>query len=142
MIGALSLFILERNWLRVGTLAVGSTVYEIAQHKEVAYYVVGQMQPVEGLKPGVAKTEFGIMVFLRGDRLSVEDSEHGGEVSGALNGWLAMQRRAAQINVLEDQMTSLSDEELAAKTVEFRRRFARQSEHGSSDATAKASNQR
>jgi hypothetical protein len=100
------------------------------------------MQPVEGLKPGVAKREFGIMVFLRGDRLSVEESEHGAEVSGALNDWLAMQRRVVKINVLEDQMKNLSDEELAAKTVELRQRLARQSELGSPDASAKASNQR
>lgn len=68
LIGAVSKFIFDRNWTKVGDMTIANVTYDIARHNQAADYVVGQLQPVadqgkNGSNAG--KMEFGIVLHLR-----------------------------------------------------------------------------
>jgi hypothetical protein len=68
LIGALSKFIYDQNWSKVGNLSIAGVNYEIARHNSAADYVVGQIQPVADQGQGgvnAGKIEFGIVLHLR-----------------------------------------------------------------------------
>ncbi len=68
LIGAISQFIYDANWTKVGSLSIANQTYDIARHNNVPDYVVGKIQPVsEPAKDGshVGKTEFGIVLHIQ-----------------------------------------------------------------------------
>ena len=68
LIGALSKFIYDQNWSKVGDMVIGSAEYQIIRHNNAPHYMVGQLQPVadrgrDNINAG--KLEFGIVLHMQ-----------------------------------------------------------------------------
>jgi hypothetical protein len=88
LIGALSKFIYDQSWSKVGNFIITNVNYEVARHNNAPDYIVGQIQPVadqgkNGANAG--KMEFGIVLHLRMSAVANLSFRDKGKVLGYSN---------------------------------------------------------
>jgi hypothetical protein len=82
MVGAISAFMFQKEWTKVGEMDVDGTAYDIARHSNSSSVALGRLQPYSGIsKPGtnVGKMEFGTLFSIHMSPAGNRRFRHQGE---------------------------------------------------------------